>query len=254
MVPKSAEGYGEQAKIAMEKGFDAVKINFLTFRNDGKTHRSTEQNTCLRQEYLSEAEARIAAVRQAIGSKADLILENHALTNKLSASQFGQMAKKYHIMYFKETTKPDSQLLRYIHENTGLPIASGERMYTRWQFKRALDNNTIQIVQSDLGTAGGVTEVKKICDLAYIYDAGVQIHVCGSNLMTAVSLNLEASLPNFVIHEYNVNTCMPKMLRLTKFDYEPTNGQMEIPNQPGIGNEISQFAFETGTVVTIKNQ
>lgn len=249
---KTPEDYAQNAQIAIDKGFDAMKINFLTYNEQGNPHTAQEQSAFLSQTYLKEAESRIKAVRQAVGDQVDIILENHALTDKLSASQYGNMAKKYHILYFEEPTKPDPDLLNYVHRNTGLPIASGERMYTRWEFKRALDKEAVQVVQPDIGTAGGVTEVKKICDLAYIYEAGVQIHVCGSNLMTAVSLNLEATLPNFVIHEYNVNTNMPKMLRLTKYDYEPKDGKMNIPNLPGIGNEISDYAFQTGEVVTVK--
>lgn len=70
--------------------------------------------------------------------------------------------------------------------------------------------------------------------------------------MTAVSLNLEATLPNFVIHEYNVNTAMPKMLALTKYDYEPENGQLTVPDRPGIGNELSTMAFKNSHIITVK--
>ena len=87
---------------------------------------------------------------------------------------------------------------------------SGERIYSRWQFQKCLEQEAIQVIQPDVGNSGGITEVKKICDMAYTHDVGVQIHVCGSPLITAASLNLEATLPNFVIHEYNVNTSMPK--------------------------------------------
>lgn len=83
-------------------------------------------------------------------------------------------------------------------------------------------------------------------------ELGVQIHVAGSNLATAVSLNLEVALPNFVIHEYNVNTEMLKMLKLTKYNYEPDNGVFTVPNKPGVGNEISDYAFKHSRVVTVK--
>lgn len=125
-------------------------------------------------------------------------------------------------------------------------------MYSRWDFKRAFDKNSIQVAQPDICTAGGITEVKKICDMADTNEIGVQIHVAGSNLATAVSLNLEAALPNFVIHEYNINTEMSKMLSLTKYDYEPENGVFTVPNRPGIGNEISNYVFKHSRVVTVK--
>lgn len=248
----SPADYANNTKIALQKGFNAVKINFLTFDGKGKPVARTKQDAFLSQDYLSLAEARIKAVREALGPKGELILENHALTDKLSATEFGNMAKKYGILYYEEPVKPDPNLLSYVHEHTNLNIASGERMYSRWDFAPAFAQNSIQIAQPDICVAGGVTEVKKICDLAYTKEIGVQIHIAGSNLSTAVSLNLEAVLPNFVIHEYNINTCMPKMLSLTKYDYEPKNGYMPIPDRPGIGNEISNKAFETGTVVTIR--
>lgn len=114
-----------------------------------------------------------------------------------------------------------------------------------------MEQEAIQVIQPDVGNSGGITEVKKICDMAYTHDVGVQIHVCGSPLITAASLNLEATLPNFVIHEYNVNTSMPKMLKLTKYTYEPVDGKMTVPDLPGIGNEISDYAFSHSQVISI---
>ncbi len=248
----SPEDYAKNTKIAMKKGFDAVKINFLTFDEKGQMVKRTVQDTFLSHKYMNLAEERIKAVRKALGPNGDLILENHALTDKLSATQFGNMAKKYDVLYYEEPVKPDPYLLSYVHRHTGLNIASGERMYSRWEFNRAFDHESIQLAQPDICVAGGVTEVKKICDMAYTDEVGVQIHVAGSNLATAVSLNMEAVIPNFVIHEYNVNTEMPKMLSLTKYDYEPKNGYMSIPDRPGIGNELSDYAFKYSRVITIK--
>lgn len=248
----SPEDYAQNTKIALAKGFKAVKINFLTFDQKGQAVKRTKQDAFLDSAYLDLAERRIKAVRQALGPDKGLILENHALTDKLSATQFGNMAKKYGIMYYEEPVKPDPVLLSYVHQHTGLNIASGERMYSRWNFQRAFMQNSIQIAQPDICVAGGVTEVKKICDLAYTDEVGVQIHVAGSNLATAVSLNLEAVIPNFVIHEYNVNTEMPKMLSLTKYDYEPRGGSMSVPNRPGIGNELSAYAFKHSQIINIQ--
>lgn len=246
------EDYAANTQIAMNKGFDAVKINFLTFDEQGQPIKHDNQENLLTTAYLDLAERRLQAVRHVLGSKADLILENHALTGKMAAIRFGQLAKQYAPLYYEEPVKPDPSLLATVHHETGLPIASGERLYSRWDFKRTFDQGAIQVAQPDIGTAGGVTEVKKICDMAATSDIGVQIHITGSNLMTAVSLNLESTLPNFVIHEYNINTAMPKMLALTKYDYEPINGELTVPDRPGIGNELSTVAFRNSQIVTVK--
>lgn len=246
------EDYAAVTQEAIDRGFDAVKINFLTFDEKGAPVSHNRQAPYLDHEDLARIESRIQAVRETLGPKGDLILENHCLTDVQSAIQVGQLAKPYDILYDEEPVAPHADLLRKVHQGTGLKIASGERMYSRWQFKDRLDKDAIQVIQPDLGTCGGITEVKKICDLAYIYEAAVQIHVCGSPLVVAASLNLEATLPGFILHEYNVNTAMPKMTGLTKYNYEPVNGKMPIPDLPGIGNEIAPATFEHSQVVTVE--
>ena len=246
------DDYRAVAQTALDRGFDAVKLNFTTFRPDGVRYSKNDQAPYLKRDYLRVIEERVKAVRETLGPDGDIILENHCYTDKESAVQMGNAVKPYGIMYFEEPVAPHADLLAYVHKNTGIPVASGERMYSRWQFKERLDKEAIQVIQPDIGTCGGVTECKKICDMAYVYEAAVQIHVCGSPLMTAVSLNLESVLPHFIIHEYNVNTVMPKMLALTKIDYQPENGCFSVPDLPGIGNEISDEAFKTCEVVTVE--
>lgn len=248
----SSDDYAKATRIAMDKGFDAVKINFTTFREDGTPYDKFEQAPYLTADYLDVIEERLKAVRDTLGPNGDIILENHSLTDKLSATQMGNMAKKYRIMYFAEPTAPHADNLAYVHEHTGIPVATGERMYSRWQFKDYLEKGAVQVIQPDLGTCGGITEVKKICDLAYIYEAAVQIHVCGSPLITAASLHMEAAIPGFIIHEYNVNTEMPRMLGLTTRTYEPVNGKMPVPDLPGIGNEIAPETFSHSEVIHVE--
>ena len=120
--------YARQAEIAVEKGFRAVKYNFLTFKEDEGRYSRTEQTAYLDPEYLDLAEARIAAVREAVGSKVDIILENHCYTDAQSAVQFGNMAKKYGILYYEEPVVPHEDTLAYVHQQTGIPVASGERI------------------------------------------------------------------------------------------------------------------------------
>ena len=249
---RTPEDYANATKEAMRRGFDAVKFNFTTYREDGTWYDHREQAPYMDHGYLKVVESRLKAVRDTLGPDGDIILENHAYTDRQSAVRMGNMAKKYDILYFEEPVAPHGDLLRYVHQETGIPIASGERMYSRWQFKQRMDQDAIQVIQPDIGTCGGITEVKKICDMAYVYETAVQIHVCGSPLVVAASLHLESAIPGFIIHEYNVNTSMPKMTGLTKYNYEPENGMMTVPELPGIGNEIADATFDHSEVVTIR--
>ena len=95
------------------------------------------------------------------------------------------------------------------------------------------------MIQPDLANTGGITETKKICDMAQVYDIGVQVHVCGGPLATAAALQVEAAIPNFVIHEeHNANLKSVFVKAGTNY-YAPKNGYYDVPDLPGIGQEMS---------------
>ena len=82
-----------------------------------------------------------------------------------------------------------------------MPVSQGERIFGRWEYVNYFLGNSVQVIQPDIGNAGGITETKKLCDMAYVFDVGVQVHTCASHLLTPPSVQLEACIPSFVIHE-----------------------------------------------------
>ena len=93
------------------------------------------------------------------------------------------------------------------------------------------------MIQPDLCLVGGLTEAKKVADMAWVYDAAVQIHVCGSPISKAAALQIEAALPNFLIHEHHQRALNPDSRATCVYDWQPVNGRYAIPDVPGIGNE-----------------
>ncbi|MBC8535621.1 mandelate racemase/muconate lactonizing enzyme family protein [Feifania hominis] len=255
---RTPEEYAREAKKAVADGYDCVKYDFFTYKPEGDPvkigdrYSDNDRIGLLSPIYMNVLESRVRAVREAVGPNVDIVVENHAFTDAQSAVQIGNMLKQYRIFYYEEPTTPTPQLSKYVHEKTGLPIASGERIYSRWQYADYLTQNALQIIQPDLGTCGGITEVKKICDMAYVYDVGVQIHTCGSQISTTAALHLECAIPNFVIHEHNVWALTPSNRELCIYDYQPSNGKFTVPDLPGIGNEIAQETFAKSEVVTIE--
>lgn len=245
------DDYYKAAKAAVADGYDAVKVDFFQFDEKGNPTTPELTTRLLAPRTLNMIEQRIAAVREAIGPHVDIIVENHSFTDVQSAIQIGQMAEKYNIFAYEEVTTPDPKLHRRVAERVNIPIASGERVYTRWEYQEYFEDRSIGLIQPDLGTCGGITEGKKICDLAAIYDVGVQVHVCSSPLCVAASLHLEAVIPNFTIHEHHVFFRMPWNKRLCKYDYQPVNGYISIPDLPGLGNEISDEAIAEATIETV---
>ena len=249
---RTPDDYAREAKKAVAEGYDAIKIDFFTFKPDEGNFNDNDRLGLLSPEYLQMYEARVKAVREAIGPHVDLIIENHSFTDSQSAAQLGNLVKKYNIFYFEEPSTPTPQLSKFVHDETGLPIANGERIYTRWQYIEYFKQNAIQVIQPDVGTCGGITEIKKICDMAHVFDVGVQVHACGSPLSTAAALHLECAIPNFVIHEHHPYALSPYNKELCIHDYQPVNGKFSVPDLPGLGNELSEVAFRNCDRVTIQ--
>lgn len=238
------EDYAKNSLLAVQEGFDAIKIDFFDRDEEGKPMSSLEQTGLLSPKKLKMVEARMKAVRDAVGDDVDIIMENHSYPDALSAVQLGKLAEKYNIWAFEEPNTPTIKTSEYIAKNCSVPIANGERIFSRWQYAPFFERNLIQLAQPDIGNCGGITEVKKICDLAYIYDVAVQVHVAGSPLATSVALQVEAVIPNFTIHEHHTCNRMDTCLNLTKYNPQPENGYFSIPELPGIGNEFLQSAID----------
>lgn len=249
---RTPEDYAREAKKAVADGYDAIKIDFFTFKPDAGNFNDLDRLGLLSPKYVKMVESRVKAVREAIGPDIDIIIENHSFTDAQSSSQIGQAIRKYGIFYFEEPSTPSPELCRFIHRETGLPIANGERIYTRWQYIEYFKQNAIQVIQPDVGTCGGITEIKKICDMAYTFDVGVQVHACGSPISTAAALQLECVIPNFVIHEHHTYALSPYNIELCKYNYQPVNGKYKIPDLPGLGQELSEVAFKNCDKVTIQ--
>jgi galactonate dehydratase len=244
--------YVAAAKRALAEGYTAIKIDFFTFRPEGGTYTDKERTTLISPDILAQVVGRVKAVREAVGSNVDIIIENHSFLDAQSAVQLAAAVEPYKIFYFEEPNTPDPQTARYISSKINIPIANGERIYTRWQFKQYFQDNTLQIAQPDLGTCGGITEVKKICDMAYAYDVAIQIHACGSPICTAASLQVEAAIPNFIIHEQHQANLCDFNIKLCKYDYQPAGGKFKVPELPGLGNELSDYVLNEAPKVTIE--
>ena len=250
---KDTEEYAANARKAVEEGYDAIKIDFFTFdRKDGRRFdKITETTGILKQYYVGLVEERVAAVREAVGPDVDIIMENHSYPDALGAVQLAKLAEKYNIMAFEEPNTPTTQTVEYIAKYSSVPIANGERLYSRWQYAEYFKKNLLQLAQPDIGNCGGITEVKKISDMAHAYDVGIQVHCAGSPLTTNAALHLECTLPNFLIHEHHTCNRMDTSVGLTKYNLQPENGYFTVPDLPGIGNEFLQEAIDRATLYKV---
>jgi galactonate dehydratase len=241
----STQDYVRIVEYVLSLGYDAVKIDFSMFDRNGGKIPPEHCEGILPQSFLALIEERIRALRESCGYGVDIIVENHARTSLPGALQIGALCDKYKIMALEEPMglmNPD--MYTEISKKIKTPIAAGERIYTRWGYHNFFKNNSIQLIQPDLCNCGGITEAKKICDMAEVFDVTVQAHVAGTPISTAAALHLEAAVPNFCIHEHHFRSTQEAMTRLCKYDYQPENGMFSVPELPGIGQELSDWAIK----------
>jgi galactonate dehydratase len=248
---KSPEEYAEQARKALSQGYDAVKVNPLMF--DEKGERSWNNLKILPQERIDVVRKRIKAIREAVGPKVDVILETHAMLTDTTAIQIGRALEEFNLMYYEEPTAPlNPKVMKKVAENVKIPLASGERIYTRWGYRPFLEDQILAVIQPDICLAGGITETKKIADYANMYDAQVQLHVCGGPVSIAASLQLEAVIPNFIIHEHVGQSMEPGTAGLIEEELQPKSGYFEIPDRPGLGITLNEKIVNNYHKIVVK--
>ena len=252
-APGSIEFLQSACQAALDDGYTAVKIDFTGKDLEGRKLSAEMQKNWLPPEVLKLFVSRVKAAREVLGPDVDLIMENHCNTSANTALQLAKAAEPYNIMFLEEPCNPLSpQEHKKLSEHTSIPIATGERTYTRWGYLPILMNGSVSVIQPDLGNCGGVTEGRKICDLAEAFGVSVQTHTCNTPISVAVSLHLEAAIPNFIIHEHHTVNTLPEVRELCVHDYQPVDGYFSIPELPGIGNELTEKALSEAAIETVR--
>lgn len=238
---------------ALDDGYDCVKVDFIQKHFDGARITSEEGRNHLSVKTMREAEQKLDAVRSVIGDDVELILENHCVTNANTAIQFGRLAKNYNPMLLEEPANPLDELdYRRIREALDIPLATGERSYTRRGFLPLLKSGYLDVIQPDLGNCGGITEGRKLADLAETFGATVQTHTCNTPISIAAALQLEAAIPNFIIHEHHTNNTLPFNTEMCIYNDQPVDGYYIVPDRPGIGNELTEKTLAEAEIITVR--
>ena len=248
------EEYAEVTRVAMADGYDAIKVDPIYFSDQPDGGGSWKITGPLEKKVIKTVYDRVAAMREAGGDDLDIIIEMHSNTDTTAAIQIGQALQDLRIFYYEEPAHPlNVENFVEIKNKVNIPLASGERIYTRLGYRPFFEKRALQVIQPDLCLCGGLTEAKKICDMAWVYDAAVQIHVCGSPISKAAALQIEAAIPNFIIHEHHQRALNPESRATCLYDYQPENGRYKVPDLPGIGQELTPETIKKCEIITIKD-
>lgn len=247
---RSPKEWGEAAQLAVADGFNALKFDpFFVDLEGGRRHIDRH----LPREYAKDAIDRVRAVREAVGPDVDILIEVHGNLGTTDAIAIGRELVQFRPFFYEEPVDAmNVESMRKVAENVPIPIAAGERLYTRYGFRSYIEKQAIDILQPDLGLAGGISEVKKIAAHAETYNLHVQPHNCGGPVVSAASLQLDASITNFIIQEWFPYRS-GDFLEFLENPLEPTavNSEVAIPTEPGLGIRINEVAAKRWHSMTL---
>lgn len=226
---------GKAVKTAMAIGFTAIKMN------------ATEEMQYIDSyDKIDRVLQRVASVREVGGNVIGIGIDFHGRIHKPMAKVMAKELEPFHPMFIEEPVLPENnEALREIALHTSIPIATGERMFSRWQFKNLLKDGYVDIIQPDLSHAGGITECKKIISMAEAFDVAAAPHCPLGPIALAACLQVDATCHNVFIQEqslgihYNEGSDLLDYLKDNSvFNYE--KGFLKIPSGAGLGVEINE--------------
>lgn len=231
---------------AREAGFTAVGhlTPFLDSRREEPWYQS---HVAL----VADAVDTVAAYRDIAGRDVDLCIEIHRRLKPYEAVQLGRAIEPYFPLFIEDPATPDNlDEMAYIADKIAIPLATGERMTTLWEFQMLLARNAVQLVRPDICIVGGISGGRKVAALAEASHAGVVPHNPLSAVSTAACLQIAATAPNFVLQEFpgdtwNVTDTRPDsesfVVGSARHDGE---GFLTISDEPGIGVALRPDAAE----------
>jgi len=196
---------------------------------------------------IGDAIETVRRYREAVGTGVDLCIEIHRRLTPTEAVQLGLGIESFHPYFFEDPVTPDNfDEMAYVADKINIPIATGERFSSLWEFQMALARNSVQYVRPDVCLVGGISGARKIAALAEANHVGVVPHNPLSPVSTSACLQIAAHAPNFSLQEYPIGENVPpKSDMVTGIAKHDGNGYLVISDAPGLGIELNPDAIES---------
>ena len=230
----SPEQFGTRAKKFAAMGYTALKFDPF-----GSHYDSIDRNG------IERAYERVKAVRDATNGRVDLLIEHHGRFDPNSAIAIAHRLREFDPLFMEEPVHPDNlEGLRKYREATDVRIAVGERILTKEQAAYIISNNLADYMQADITNIGGVTVARKVAAIAEAYGVDMAFHNAFGPVQNAVTIQVDAALPNFLIQE-SFYDCFPDWKRrLVKDQSKIEDGYTTVPTRPGLGVEVDEKVLE----------
>ncbi len=232
---------GESARKMVDQGFTGLKLDPLHYTLPGLLPLSPWEITM--KEY-DQAERTIEAIRDAVGNDADILIGTHGQITPSVSRRLAKRLEQFDPLWLEEPCPPENAVeMGRVAASTSIPIATGERLAYVHDFERLFAEGACHYAQPDLGSCGGITAARQISALAEAHYVLMPPHVWGGPIITAAALQIDASIPNFLIQEsiYKSGLFFDEIVK------EPLvweDGDLLLPDRPGLGLELDEDKLE----------
>ena len=229
-VERTPEEFHEAARRVVDRGYRALKLDPF---GSGTVELEPEER--------SRAVALVEAVRDAIGPDAELLIEMHGRFAPAAALAISRDLEPFRPSWIEEPVPPDNlRALARVTERSNIPVATGERIHARPEFRELFELQAADVVQPDPTMCGGLAETRKISAWAEAYYVQVAPHNVGGPVSTAAALHLAACTPNFKIQEHFNDFAESYVKEAAPGNPEVIDGYFALPDGPGLGVELDE--------------
>ena len=188
---------------------------------------------------LDNAEAVVRAVREAVGNRADILIGTHGQSTTSGALRFARRIERYDPLWFEEPVPPENRdEMARVARATTIPVATGERLATKFEFRELLEKQAAAILQMALGRVGGILEARKIAGMAEAYYAQIAPHLYCGPVEAAANIQVDTCSPNFLVQE-SIGRFDGFHAEILKAPIQWENGYIIPPTTPGLGVELN---------------
>ncbi len=233
------EDVAAEAVDRFERGFTAVKMNATEELHYIDSYKK-----------INAVVERVRSIREKLGFEIEIGIDFHGRVHKAMAKVLAKELEQFKPMFLEEVVLPENEeAFKEIAKHVATPLATGERLNTRWQYKNIFKEGLIDIVQPDVALVGGILETKKIAAMAETFDVAVAPHAPYGPIALAATLQVDACTPNVFIQEQSLGIHYNKGFDLLDFVnnkeiFEYKEGYVELPTKPGLGLDLNEELIE----------
>ena len=230
----------EDPELAAARALEYIELGFTAIKFDPVGPYTIYDPRQLSLKSLSLSEKFVASIRNAVGDKCDILFGTHGQMTFSSAVRLAKKLEQYDPLWFEEPVPPDNiDSMALVASKTSIPIATGERLSTKYEFAKVIEKKAASIIQFNLGRVGGILEAKKIAAIAEAHGVQIAPHLYCGPIVGAANIQIATCIPNFLILE-SIKKMDGFYAEILKKPIQWEQGYVIPSKEPGLGVEINE--------------